>query len=554
MSSLLLLGALQAAPLFHDRVIPGSELVSGSPSKDWILEVNGGGLVVADFDGDGALDLVVIDGSTPERVAAGEPGLPPRLLLGDGALGFEAPEEGWQLPAGRWGAGGAAGDLDGDGRPDLVVTNWGRDQVVRNTGAGFAAVAEAGLVGERWGTSAALLDFDLDGVLDLYVVNYLDFDFARIASRASGECQWKGLAVNCGPEGLPPQKDQLYRGLGGGRFEDVSAELGIEAAAACFGLGVVSGDFDQDGDADLYVTNDSMPNHYWRNDVREGERAFSEVGLRLGVAVNGNGREEAGMGVAQGDLDADGKTDFVVTNFSGESHSVYLSSGRRSYRDRSAPTGIGGKSIPYLGWGTGLVDVDLDGDLDLFACHGHVYPQADSVGADTSYAQDDLLWRNVGAEDVRFDVEPLSDGPARVSRAALGVDLDRDGDVDLLTAELDGPVHVLENRTLTGGERAEGAPHWLGVELVDEGAGRRRTVVGARVDVVLGGGARLRTDEVTASAGYQASGPPEVHFGLGSAERVEGVRVRWPDGETEFFLVPKIDQWLTLTRGRGEEK
>lgn len=542
---LLLLGA-QATPLFRDVPIADSALTAGSPTKNWILEVNGGGLVVEDFDGDGALDLVCIDGSTEERARKGELGLPPRVLLGDGALGFAPPAEGWAIAPGRWGTGGAAGDLDGDGRVDLLVTNWGADLVHRNTGAGFELVEDAGLVGERWGTSAALLDFDLDGVLDVYVVNYLDFAFDTVASRASGDCTWKGVAVNCGPEGLVPQGDQVYRGLGAGRFADVTAELGVVAADACYGLGAVTGDFDADGDQDVYVTNDSMPNHYWRNDQAEDGVRFAEVGLRLGVAVNGNGREEAGMGVTQGDLDQDGKTDFVVTNFSGESHSVYLSGGRRSYRERSAPTGIGGASMPYLGWGTGLGDLDLDGDLDLFACHGHVYPQADAIGSDTRYAQDDLLWRNVSADgELRFAAEPLSGAPAYVSRAALSADLDRDGDLDVLVVELDGGVHLLENRGARG--------HWLGVRLVDPG----KAVVGTRVDVVLSGavaGTRILVREVTRSAGYQASGPAELHFGLGASEGLEGLRVRWPDGETEFFENPKQDQWLTLTRGQGEQK
>lgn len=543
-------------PLFHDRVLAGTRMTSGTPAKDWILEVNGGGLVLGDFDESGSLDLVLVDGSTPERALAGEPGLPARLLWNTGAASFVPAGDGWSLAPGRWGMGGAAGDLDGDGRLDLVVTNWGPDQLFRNTGEGFEAVAESGLVGERWGTSAALFDYDLDGVLDLFVVNYLDFDFAKVASRESGDCVWKGVAVNCGPEGLVPQGDQLYRGRSTGGFEDVTESLGIGGARAAFGLGVVSGDFDADGDQDLYVTNDSMPNHLWQNDPSEAGRRFQEVGMRRGVAVSANGREEAGMGVAEGDLDGDGRADFVVTNFSGESHSLYLSGGRRSYRERGGQKGVGGASLPLLGWGTGLLDFDLDGDLDLFACHGHVYPQADQPGSDTSFVQDDLLWRNVGdPAQPSFAVERLSDGPARASRAAVAADLDRDGDLDLLTVELDGPVHLLLNR---GSDF-----HWLGLRLVervfaDEAPETRafRAVVGARVELELVDeldpeSTRTMSRELSSSAGFQACGPEELHFGLGAATSLASLWVVWPDGQREAFEPPEVDGWRTLTRGAG---
>ena len=538
------------APQFHERVLVGTQMTCGTVRKDWILEVDGGGLVLGDFDGSGSVDLVLVDGSTPERALAGGPGQPARLFWNSGSASFAPADETWSLVPGRWGMGGAAGDLDGDGRTDLVVTHWGADQRFRNTGHGFELVAESGLTGQRWGTSAALLDYDRDGVLDLFVVNYLDFDFADVASRASGECVWKGVAVNCGPEGLAPQGDQLYHGRSEGGFEEVTEALGIGAAPAAFGLGVVSGDFDADGDQDLYVTNDSMPNHLWQNDTTPGGTLFQEVGLRRGVAVSANGREEAGMGVAEGDLDGDGRTDFVVTNFSGESHSVYLSGGRRSYRERGGQLGVGGDSVPLLGWGTGLHDFDLDGDLDLFACHGHVYPQADRPGSDSSYAQHDLLWRNGGDGDTpAFQVEPLSDGPARVSRAAVAADLDRDGDLDLLVIELDGPVHLFENT------QAVGESHWLGVGLVDRtspGADepvRFRAVVGARVEVDLG--ERTLTRELGSSAGFQANGPAELHFGLGNAEELAGLRVVWPDGVREAFTPPPTNAWVVVARGAG---
>ncbi|MDF1800207.1 MAG: CRTAC1 family protein [Planctomycetota bacterium] len=546
-------GSTPSAPLFEElgpAGLGGATLTSGSPQKDWILEVNGGGLLLGDFDADGLTDLVLVDGSTPERVLAGTPGLPPRLFLGQGDATFAPAGDAWQMEGGRWGTGGAVGDLDGDGREDLVVTEWGPDRVLRNTGAGFEPVAEAGLVGERWGTSAALFDLDLDGVLDLAVVNYLDFGFDSVDTREGGGCIWKGHAVNCGPEGLEAQHDQLYRGRGDGTFE--LAEAGFAPGRAAFGLGVVAGDFDVDGDLDLYVTNDSTPNHLWDNRASEAGHELVEVGMRRGVALDDSGREQAGMGVGAGDLDGDGRADFVVTNFSGESHNLYLSGERRSYRDRSHQLGIGGASTPLLGWGTGFGDLDLDGDLDLFAVHGHVYPQADEPGTDTHYAQPDLLWRNVGSSiEPSFEVEDLSDAGPTVSRAAASADLDRDGDLDLIVIELDGAVRVLRNRA---DELHEGA-HWLGVRLVDPTEGGSRSPIGARLELVLpakaeGEPKRLARAQISTTGGYQAAVPAEAHFGLGDAGAAELLRVIWPDGQVQELEDPALDRWITVERSR----
>ncbi len=524
-------------PLFEEvgaRALPGVVTVCGGAEKDYILEVNGGGIVVEDFDGDGNLDLFVIDGSTLERVRAGEPGFAPRLFLGDGKLGFRPAGESWALAGGRWGMGGVAGDLDGDGWPDLVITEWGRDRVILNEGGqGFRELPfeQTGLVGARWGTSAVLADLDGDGVLDLVVVNYLAFDPDAVPRRGEGP-KWKGHDVMYGPEGLVPVHDQLYLGNGDGSFREVSRARGFVPAEAGFGLGIVAFDYEGDGDVDLYVTNDSTPNHLWRN---EGDGTFTEVGFRAGVSHDATGREQAGMGIAVGDFDGDGAPDLFVTNFSGESNALYRSGRAGSFRESSTRADLVRPSLLRLGWGTGFCDFDLDGRLDLFVLNGHVYPQADLAGTDTSYAQADQLFLNVG--EGRFVERALSSAPPGVTRAGVAADLDRNGTLDLVALELGGPVRVLRNRLEPGPQR-----RWLTVRL--RGRGPNTAGVGARLVAEWEGGRAVR--EVMTSAGYQAGCPAEVHFGLGAAQALERLVVRWPSGHEQILSDVALDRLLVI--------
>ncbi len=511
--------------------LPGLATTCGGAEKDYILEVNGGGLLLGDFDSDGDADLVVIDGSTLERARAGEAGEPPRLRLNRGDGTFEAAGEVWTMAPGRWGMGGAVGDVDGDGHPDVFVTEWGPDRLFLNeSGSGFEEVTEtAGLRGKRWGTSAAFLDYDKDGFLDLAVVNYLAFREEDVAHREEGECIWKGMPVMCGPEGLTPVHDQLYRGKGDGGFEDVSVAAGFRPREAGYGLGVVTLDYDADGDTDLYVTNDSTANHLWQN---EGDGTFAEVGMRRGVDRDPNGKEQAGMGIAAGDLNGDGIDDLFVTNFSQEANALYVSR-RRGYRDGGDVARLGGHSLRYLGWGTAMEDFDLDGDLDLAVFNGHVYPQADTPGTDTAYAQPDFLYRNDGAG--RFAALPLTDVGPTVARACAAGDLDGDGRPDLVAIELGGAVRVLRNAM-------EAERHWLAVEL--RGAGANTFALGARVTAEWEGGAR--TAEIRTAGGFQSAVLPRAHFGLGGAAKVERLTVRWPSGEEQVLTDVAVDRVLVF--------
>ena len=520
----------------------------GSPDKNYILEVNGGGLVIEDFDGDGSHDLVVIDGSTLERAEKGEPGNPPRLMLGAGDGTFDAAGDAWAMAGGRFGMGGASGDVNGDGFSDLVITEWGADRLILNeAGKGFREVKGSGLAGKRWGTSAAMLDYNLDGNLDLVVVNYLAFYPDEIKSREDDVCHWKGQAVMCGPEGLSPVYDQLYIGSGDGQFRDVTREASFRPRDAGFGLGVMTLDYDQDGDTDIYVTNDSTPNHLW---VNGADGSFQERGGELGVALDAGGKEQAGMGIACGDMDGDGYFDLFVTNFSGEPNELYGSkkqagpsakqAGPVAYRNRTNKMGLGGSSVTYLGWGTSMADFDLDGDDDLLVLNGHVYPQADFSGSDTKYAQEDHFYRH--NQKGRLIQEQLSSSAAFVSRAGAVADLDDDGDLDLVQIEMDAAVRVFLNRG--------GSGHWLRLRLKDRGG--NRAALGAVVTAVAG--ERRWVGEMRTSGGFQNGIPAEIHFGLGDVEALEYLSIRWPDGEVTRVESPALDRELLVERPSASEE
>jgi hypothetical protein len=508
--------------------------VCGSPGKETILDTLGTGACWLDHDRDGDLDLFLVNGARLQQPAGHKPPLDALFRNDGGRFTDVAAAAGLADP--RWGVGCAVGDYDADGDPDLFVSHYGPDALYRNNGDGtFTDVAAAaGVADPRWGAGAAFADYDGDGWLDLYVANYLEFDPQSAPKYGStSNCKFRGVPVMCGPRGLPGTPDILYRNNGDGTFRDATRQAGLSEGSGYYGLGVVWGDYDNDGDRDLYVANDSTPNLLFRNN---GDGTFQEIGIRAGVGYSSDGREQAGMGADFGDADGDGWLDIFVTNFSHDYSTLYHNNGDGFFTDVSFRSGLVEATLPTLGWGTRLFDYDLDGDLDLFLANGHVYPEVDRHDIGTSYAQMNQLFENDSSG--RFTERTLEAGPGlrirRSSRAAAMADYDRDGDWDLLITNIDDSPNLLEYRGARG--------HWLGVEL--EGPPPNLRAVGARLALRAAGRRQVR--EVRPDGSYLSSGDLAVIFGLGGATRVEGLEVRWPDGALQSVEVGAVDRYLKV--------
>jgi tetratricopeptide (TPR) repeat protein len=521
--------------------------VSGSSEQRYILESLAGGIASFDYDSDGYQDLFVVDGTridgAPEgagnRLFRNEAAPSPSSSTASSTRTFRDVTAAAGLVHSAWGMGCAVGDVDEDGSPDLYVAYWGRDLYYHNEGDGTFTerAATAGLGSEAWGTSAAFGDLDGDGLLDLYVANYLEFDLNNPPAGGNW-CAYKGLNSYCGPEGIPPQADRLYRNIGDGRFADVSEETGI-GSFSYPGLGVSLVDVDDDGDLDVYVANDSDANLLFRND---GAWQFAEIATVVGLAYSENGRAQAGMGVDSGDFDNDGDLDLYVTNFSDDVNTLYENQGAGWFTDGTYSAGMGGVVRPYLGWSACFFDYDNDGWLDLFVANGHVYPQLAEHPAGLQYAQRNLLYHNRSG---RFEEVGLSSGPGlalkKVSRACAVFDYDNDGDADLVVVNLNDEPSLLRN---DGGN----GYNWLGLRLV--GGDSNRDAIGARVRVRAGD--LEQTREVQRARGFQAQSDPRLLFGLGEREQVESVDILWPSGKRQVVKDPPLRRYLEIHEGHEE--
>ena len=509
--------------------------VSGhEPGRYLFPEIHSGGAALFDADGDGDLDAYLVQGGSLTDPPAKRPGN--RLYLNDGRGRFTDATEGSGADDRGYGMGVAAGDYDGDGLVDLYVTNVGANVLLRNFGGGkFADVtAAAGVGAGGWGSSAAFVDVDLDGDLDLFTLRYLNWTVA-----GEVEClNPSGQVDYCGPAKYDsPAPDVLYRNDGNGTFTDVTAEAGLDVAFGT-GLGVVSGDFDGDGRPDLFVANDNMLDQLW---LAQGDGTFRDESVFWGAAADSSGVPKAGMGVAADDVDDDGDLDLLVCNLAGETDSLFLNRGG-FFADHTGPSGLAAVSRSLTRFGVAWADFDNDGRLDLYQANGAIARQGRIHDPDDPYAEPNLLLRGLPGPRYR-EVTPrggTAELRVRASRAAAFGDVDGDGGIDVLVINRDAPPDLLMNR-------APGRGHWLAVRALGESGA---PALGATVTIRLAG--RLIRRDVRSAYSYQAANDPTAHFGLGSANRIDGLEIRWPGGEQECSGARPANRVIELRPGDGE--
>ena len=503
----------------------------GGPDKAYIVEAKGGGSALLDYDGDGRLDIYWVNGALLESPGQGAGNV---LYRNEGGFEFSDVTAAASVPGKGWGMGASSADYDNDGDADLYVAALQENVLYRNEDGVFAEVAaQAGVRAPGWSTGTAWGDADLDGDLDLYVAHYLDFNRDQVRPLGT---QWKGAAAFIGPLSLPAATDVFYRNGGDGTFSEATAAAGFAAVLPGYGLGVLFVDCDFDGDADVYVANDSSPNFLFRN---AGDGTFAEVALGAGVAVGEMGNDQAGMGVAWGDFDGDARADLLVTNFEDDYNTLYRNRGDGTFVDVSFAVGLGRLALPFVGFGAAFLDFDNDADLDLMVANGHVYPQVDAAGSGSSYAQANFLFAN---QDGRFSLQlPAggdSLGTARVSRGAVVGDFDDDGGLDMFVANLNAPPVLLRNTRPDRG-------HWLGLGL--RGIRGNRDAVGARVELVAGGTTQVR--HVLAGSSFLSSQDRRLHFGLGATDTVDSLVVFWAGGRRQVFADLEVDRYSWLAEG-----
>lgn len=514
----------------------------------YIIESMSGGAAVFDCDDDGFLDIATINGSSVDNYKAGGDLFLTLYRQVDGASSripkFENITGAAGLKRKGWGMAVTAVDIDSDGKLDLFATGYGGNAVYRGIGnCRYEDVTErSGLKGKGFMTGAAWSDHDRDGDLDLFVAGYVLVDMNKLPVFGSSvTCSHKGIRVQCGPRGLPGERDFFFRNNGEGVFEEIAEKIGVEDKAKYYGLGAVFADFDNDGWPDLYVANDASPNFLYRNN-KDG--TFSDVSFESGSSYSGAGAEQGSMGVAVGDYDHDGNFDIFITNFESEHNTLYRNLGTKGFLDVSFPAGIGQPSRPLVGWGTSFIDLDNDGFSDLLVANGHVYPQMELVKSDsqTGFRQPFLLHRNLGNgkfEDVTR-ASGLRDLPLFSSRGAAFGDLNNDGSIDVVVTNLGDKPLVLMNTTVNQNKRVT-------VKLIQ--AGKNRDAIGSRM--ILKTDRRIMMQEVQAGGSYLSQNDLRLHFGLGSDEKIESAEIRWANGNSTKLVGLQPGRMITISEKGG---
>ena len=512
-------------------------IVSGDLDQTAVVETTGTGVAIIDYDNDGLPDIFFVQG---DRLKPGPTALTPHLYHNLGGLRFEDVTAKAGIGHTGWGQGVCAGDVDNDGHVDLFITQWGHNVFLHNMGNGTFRdeTHERGLdhAGARWSTGCAFIDYDRDGWLDLVVANYIDFDAQQSPrQRERSGCKWKGMAVPCGPRGLKGETMTLYHNDGHGHFTDVTRQAGLETPPNYYGFTVLTGDFDNDGWPDIFIACDSTPSLYFHN---KGDGTFEEIGLAAGLAVNEDGREQAGMGATAGDYDGRGYLDIFKTNFSNDTNTLYRNLGDGGFRDVTSRAGLA-VHTRYVKWGAAFVDVDNDGWKDLFVVAGHVYPFVDQYGLGEEFHQPRALYWNRG-DGQFFDMSARA-GPgvtARHSSRGLAVgDFDNDGSEEIVVVNLFEPPSLLKNYGARGNAL-----------LVRVLTASGRDAIGARITVTAAGHRQI--DEVRSGGYHISQGDFRVHFGLGTSPRAE-VEVRWLQGPAERFADVAANQLIVIQQGKG---